>query len=144
MARSPTLISTVLGSCVAITMFDPVSQIGGMAHAFLPTRADYPNDREAPCKFVDDAVERLLSHLAKGGAELDCVEVKLFGGGEIMNRDAGPQARSTIQIGARNVAMARKLVARHGLTLAAQDVGGKQGRKLLFLSHTGGAWVKKL
>ncbi|MCA1946327.1 MAG: chemotaxis protein CheD [Desulfovibrio sp.] len=142
-ARTPTLVSTILGSCVAITVFDPVSQIGGVAHAFLPTRADYPDDAEAPCKFVDDALDRLLRTMHQGGAVLDCVEAKLFGGAEIMHREAG-SGRSGIQVGARNVEMARRLLNQKGLQLAAQDVGGNQGRKLLFLSHTGGAWVKKI
>ncbi|AGW13727.1 chemotaxis protein CheD [Megalodesulfovibrio gigas] len=143
-ARTPTLVSTILGSCVAITIFDPVSQIGGVAHAFLPTRADYPDDTEAPCKFVDDALEHLLEIMGKGGAVLDCLETKLFGGAEIMNRDTALHGRPALQVGARNVEMARRLLRQRGLTPAAQDVGGNQGRKLMFLSHTGGAWVKKI
>lgn len=139
---TPTLVSTVLGSCVGVTMHDPVSGVGGMAHAFLPYRREFPEDREAPCKFVDDALEHLLAACARLGASASRLEIKLFGGAEIMDRAASGGAG--LRVGERNVLAAREGLAARGLRLLAEDVGGVRGRKVLFLTHTGGVWVKKL
>ncbi|TVM19369.1 chemotaxis protein CheD [Oceanidesulfovibrio indonesiensis] len=149
LSRKPTLVSTVLGSCVAITMFDSRTRIGGMAHAFLPDSRNYPDDAGYPCKFVDTSIRHMLCVLRRLRVELPRLEVKLFGGGNSWNaeqtsaRDA-PSFGSWASVGPRNVDAARAVITEHGLRIAAEEVGGSLGRKVLFLTHTGGVWVKKL
>ncbi|MFW5838186.1 MAG: chemotaxis protein CheD, partial [Desulfovibrionaceae bacterium] len=82
-SREPTLVSTILGSCVAVTMHAPRLRCSGVCHAFLPSLQDgYPeipgNNQE--CRFVDSAIEHLLQRLARLGARPDELEIKLFGG----------------------------------------------------------------
>lgn len=145
--REPTLISTVLGSCVAVTVYHPATRIGGMSHAFLPSQADYPKEQDAGCKFVDTSIEHLLNQMALMGAPLQQLEVKLFGGGEVTGVHSGLATEPrpfSYSVGARNVEVARRVLIEHGINLRTQDVGGHRGRKLLFLTLTGGAWVKRL
>jgi chemotaxis protein CheD len=142
-ARRPTLISTVLGSCLALTLFDPVTRVGGMCHAFLPTAAEYPGDEEKG-KFVDTAMAYMLDTFATHCGGLERVEAKLFGGGEIMDRLRGSSGECRSSVGCRNVEQAHQVLAARGIQPLAEDTGGRQGRKVLFLTHTGGVWVKKL
>jgi len=147
-STTPTLISTVLGSCVAITVFDPVKLAGGMSHAFLPTKTEYTKDHNSPCMFVDTSIDTLMSQMAKLGSRLSDLEIKLFGGGEVLGVGAAEPGQTLaprlFSVGSRNVELARKVLKEYGLKLKAQDVGGQLGRKLLFLTNTGGAWVKRL
>lgn len=141
----PTLVSTILGSCLAVTMFDPATSIGGICHAFLPSVGEFPDVSE-PCRFVDSAISFLLRGFEKRGVDRFQLEIKMFGGGEAL---AGVEYETLrhysnrMRIGARNLARAREVLAREGLTVMSSDVGGSFGRKLLFLTHTGGAWVKR-
>lgn len=149
LTRNPTLVSTVLGSCVAITMFDPRTKIGGMAHAFLPCSKNYPEDPGYPCKFVDTSVTHMLRVLKRLCVDLPRLEVKLFGGGDSWSAQPttegiAPAPGSWASVGPRNVNAARAAVAEHGLRIVAEEVGGASGRKVLFLTHTGGVWVRKL
>ncbi len=145
--RKPTLISTVLGSCVAVTMFDPVLLAGGMAHAFLPHASEYAgaSGDPMPCKFADSAVAHLLEHFQRLGAPPGRLEVKLFGGGDAIGMgDNAARSPRNFSVGERNIQAALAACEALGLPVAARDVGGATGRKLLFLTETGGAWVKKL
>lgn len=142
-AKEPTLISTILGSCVGITMFDPAVKRGGAAHAFLPYPERGESPQERPCKYVDGAIEHLLALLLQAGAHRSRVEAKLFGGAELLGKHSVLQHPERLQVGTRNIEHARMVLAECGIPLVAQDVGGSAGRKLLFLSHTGEAWVKR-
>ncbi len=145
---TPTLVSTILGSCVAITIFDPVICVGGISHAFLPVLEEYPEDDAEACRFVDSSIYHLLSQLRRHRVDQSRLEVKIFGGSEVLlpaeanTLAAHGHIRQTV--GSRNVTVARQVLASHGLRVTAQDVGGNQGRKLFFLTHTGGVWIKRL
>ncbi len=141
---APTLVNTVLGSCVGITIADPVTQVGGVAHAFLPRWVHGDRPGGGPCKYVDAAFEKLLAEMLGAGASWENLVVKLFGGAQMMHSKTPDVPQDAKHIGARNIAAAQRYAQEAGLTLAAQDVGGPVGRKLLFLTHTGQVWIKKL
>lgn len=137
----PTLLSTILGSCLALTVFDPTTKVGGMTHAFLPTIEEYPDDQDV-CKFVDSSIMHMFAMLKRKNVDIEGVEIKLFGGGEVLTASGDDSGR--LSVGRRNVETALQELSKGGLRITASDTGGRTGRKLLFLTHTGGAWVKKL
>lgn len=130
------LISTVLGSCVAACMRVPGARIGGMNHFMLPNSARDDEIRllAAGPRYGAVAMERLINAvLSKGGRRQD-IEVKLFGGGKVLDIDSA--------VGERNVEFAMDFVKSEGLKLLAVDVGGMAARKLQYFPETGMARVR--
>ena len=135
--ETPTQVSTVLGSCVALTLFHPRQRIGAICHALLPM-----GDRPQDFKFVNSALAYLLACFDRRGVPRRELVVKLFGGAEIFNADQS--GGSALNVGRQNVTMATKELQREGLRLHASDVGGRQGRKILFFTHTGEVHLRRL
>ena len=139
----PTLVTTVLGSCVAVTMSAPHRQIGAICHAFLPDSAKFNAREKDPqvCRFVDTAVESMLASLMRLKISPEELVVKVFGGAAgIMSGN-----RCTLyDIGTRNLDAVQERLTDHGIRVTRSSTGGCQGRKLLFLTHTGDVWVKML
>jgi chemotaxis protein CheD len=140
----PTLISTVLGSCVAVTMCDPIRAIGAICHAFLPASASFRHSDSDPqvCRFVDTALENMFSSLMKLKVAPENIVVKMFGGASGLV--GGVERASFYDIGGRNVCAVRQWLLGHGLSISKSQTGGVHGRKLHFLTHTGDVWVKLL
>jgi chemotaxis protein CheD len=139
----PTLVTTVLGSCVAVTMFAPARGIGSICHAFLPDSTKYSSHGKDPqvCRFVDTAVESMLSSLMRLKISPEDLVVKVFGGASgIMSCDRC----NLFDIGGNNLQVAHQRLKDHGIRVTKSATGGNQGRKLLFLTHTGDIWVKLL
>jgi chemotaxis protein CheD len=141
----PTLVTTVLGSFVAVTMCDPVRGLGAICHAFLPDSASFNNtaaSREPQvCRFVDTALENMFSSMRKLKVDPDGLVVKVFGGATgIMSGDRA----NLYDIGGRNLRAVKQWLMAHGLQVSRSQIGGNQGRKLHFLTHTGDVWVKLL
>lgn len=141
----PTMITTVLGSCLAVTLHAPKMGIGTICHAFLPdsTTSKSPLRAEPQiCRFVDTALQNMLETMDKLGVPRRDLIVKMFGGSTglaVRNVD-----HTSYDIGRRNIAMARRLLKFVRLDIQVEDVGGQRGRKLMFNTHTGEVWVKKL
>ncbi|KAB1439044.1 chemotaxis protein CheD [Pseudodesulfovibrio senegalensis] len=144
LAVQPTLVTTVLGSCVAITMTSRERGVGAICHAFLPDSKESKKDQRdpQPCRFVNTAIENMLQGMTKLGVSIPDLQVKLFGGasGIAAQRVEG----STYNVGRRNVEAARRILGNWGLSISTEDVAGSQGRKLHFLSNTGEIWMKRL
>lgn len=143
MSTTPLVISTVLGSCVSITFFHPVKACGAMFHALLPKSSAFfrSGGQATPCRFVDSAVESLLSKFARKGIDPEELEIKLFGGAETI---AQGDRESKVNVAHQNVTMAESILAEKGLKAIAKDVGGTLGRKILFHTHTGDVWLYRL
>ena len=139
-AREPTVISTVLGSCVSVTMFNPRHMVGGMCHALLPG-SDESSGNDA-FRFVDTAILYLVRGFTSLGIKRADIEVKLFGGSDVLDARVGENIPATI--GTQNVERAREIIRREHLILVAEDVRGKQGRKLFFHTNTGGVLLKRI
>jgi len=140
----PTMVSTVLGSCVAVTMCDPSRGIGAICHAFLPDSVSFKHSGHDPqvCRYVDTALENMFSSLMKLKINPDCVVVKMFGGASGLM--GGTERTNLYDIGGRNILAVRKWLTEHGLAVCRSQIGGSHGRKLHFLTHTGDVWVKQL
>lgn len=140
----PTLVSTVLGSCVAVTMCEPNRRIGSICHAFLPNSVAFHHSSREPqiCRFVDTALETMYSSMLKLRVAPENLVIKVFGGASGLM--GGTERTNLYDIGGRNVRAVREWLLAHALPIARSQVGGNQGRKLHFLTHTGDVWVKLL
>jgi chemotaxis protein CheD len=129
------IIATVLGSCVSTCMRDRRTGLGGMNHFMLPDdpRQDPKGDA---LRYGCFAVERLLNELFKRGAHRDALEIKVFGGGQVI---AGMG-----DIGRSNVEFVRGYLLDEQLTAAVEDVGGAWARRVRYHPTSGKVWVKHL
>ena len=137
--EGPARVHVLLGSCVAVTFHLPGKALGATFHALLPNRAEYirKEPTDTPFRFVDTAIETLLSALSRARVPLDRLEIKVFGG-------ANSLVQGEFGIGEKNVRAAFSTLARHGLRVVASNVGGTRGRKLVFLPATGEVFMKTL
>jgi chemotaxis receptor (MCP) glutamine deamidase CheD len=132
---SPTMVQTVLGSCVAACLFDPVTGIGGMNHFMLPTA----NRETTSAAFGIHAMELLINKIMQLGGDRRRLQAKIFGGGNVLALQG-----SELQIGRRNVAFVTQFLQDEGIALVAQRVGGNFGVKLCFYTAVGRALVRPL
>ena len=135
--KEPTVITTVLGSCVSVTMHSPGTGVGGICHALLPK--DGGGSRSEPFRFVDKAVSYMLAAFRKLGVERKDIEVKLFGGSDVL-----PVSSYMPTVGEQNVEEAFEIIERERLRLLAHDVRGEHGRKILFHTGTGEILLKRV
>lgn len=135
-SASPAVVTTVLGSCVAICLWDPVIGAGGLNHYLLPHWAGFGEDST---RFGNVAFRRLILDLAACGAHKQRLLAKIFGGACVL-----PGALTKTHLGAKNVELARKLLDDAGIPIMAEDVGAECARKLIVHTDTGDAWIKRL
>lgn len=138
LANEPSLVTTVLGSCITITMHHRPTGLSIMCHAVLPSRSDArKRDSEGRdiFQYVDSSIEWMVAQYEKLGIKPGAVEVKMFGGAA-MFPETGTPARD-IGVGRKNIDTAVDALEKHHMSLTAWNVGGNQGRKLIFNSLTG-------
>ena len=136
-SADPCTVTTVLGSCVAVCLWDEVRRCGGMTHFILPQVVG--NGASSP-RFGNVAIRLVLSELAEMGSRRRDVRAKLFGGAAIHGAATG----DALTLGSRNVESARQALAAADVPVVAEDVGGTGGRKVHFETACGTAWVKNL
>jgi chemotaxis protein CheD len=126
--RCPDRLVAVLGSCVGIALFDPSTRIGGLAHVVMPKS---PYNGSQPLRYVDTAVPLLIAQLEREGARLPRLQAKLAGGasGLVGNPPC-------FQTGTDNIFAARECLARAGIPILAEHVGGRTGRKIVMDLHS--------
>ena len=141
-SRHDELITTVLGSCVAACIRDRVSNVGGMNHFMLPERSPTESDSwaalptDAATRYGSYAMEHLINDILKHGGRRENLEVKIFGGGRIIN-DAG-------DIGGRNVDFVHDYLKTEQIEIDGEDVGGIYPRKVVYFPRTGKVLQKRL
>ncbi|MBS1161627.1 MAG: putative chemotaxis protein [Proteobacteria bacterium] len=135
-----TRISTLLGSCVSITLWHPQRRIGGMCHYMLAERrvkVGHSPPAVLDGRYADDALALFWQSVAAAGTRPRDYQAKLFGGGCMFNNGLG----GTMEIGARNIERGRELLAANKVALIAQHVGGNGRRKLFFDLRSGHVWL---
>ncbi len=125
----PTLVTTILGSCVAICLYDPVLQIGGMNHYMLPL---WNGQGLASPRYGNIAIEKLIANLEALGSQKENMKAKVFGGAEII-----ATSNNQFMIGERNILIAKEILREENIPIISSSTGGKFGRKLLFNTETG-------
>lgn len=140
MAKEPTAVSTVLGSCVSVTLFNRRLGIGAICHALFPeTKGKVNGDG---FKYVDYALSKIIEKFDSLGIKLNEIEIKLFGGSNMVEISDENKLRATV--GKQNIDAAFNLIENRKLRLISSDVGGLEGRKIVFHTHTGEVFVKRL
>lgn len=122
--QAPLIMSAILGSCVGISIFDPVTKIGGLAHVMMPV---FPGNDEPKAKYADSAVPDLIEKLLKIGANRSRLVSKLAGGANVLFTDGG----SFYHISEQNIDNARLALYQAGIDVLEEDVGGRIGRKMI-------------
>jgi len=130
----PTEITTVLGSCVAVCLYDKVEQVGGMNHYLVPLWND--NGLQSP-KYGNISIPKLIENMLNIGCEKYNLEAKIFGGGNVIN-----VSQEDMMIGRKNILIAKEILREYSIKITAQDVGGNRGRKILMRSDTGKIFLK--
>ena len=130
-------ITTILGSCVAICLWDMEQAMGGMNHFLLPA---WREGEGASSRFGDVATRALLEKLLKLGCKRRNITAKLFGGSALFQSDD----RYLASLGAKNVAAAQRMLRNADIPIIAQDTGGSHGRKLVFHTDDGSAWSRRV
>jgi chemotaxis protein CheD len=125
------IVTTVLGSCVAVCLYDTSVGIGGMNHFLLPEGQSGDLDEVV---FGLHAMELLINEMLKQGADKRRMEAKLFGGAQMIG--------GLSDIGERNVAFAREFLRDEQFPVVAESVGGNMGRRIRFAATTGSVMQK--
>lgn len=127
--RDDLLVTYALGSCLGITLYDPVAGVGGMLHAMLPTSSlDPRRAAQTPGLFVDTGVPALFRACYGAGAVKQRIVVRVAGGGR-----AAVDGEDQFQIGKRNILTLRKLLWKNAVLVQAEDVGGENLSRSLAL-----------
>ncbi len=136
------MISTVLGSCISACIRDKKLGIGGMNHFMLPEANDHStaswgsDGNTAATRYGNWAMEYLLNTLYKMGSRKQDLEIKLFGGGQVL--------AAMTDIGQRNILFAYDFLRKEGLKIEAADVGDIFSRKVLFFPDTGSVKIRRM
>lgn len=131
------LVTYSLGSCLGITIYDPVKKIGGLLHVMLPaSEIDSAKAADTPFMFMDTGLPRLFHAAYHLGADRSRLTIKAAGGAQLLDD------RKVFNIGGRNFQVLTDLIARNGLVIHAQDVGGTSSRTLRFDLGTGKVTIK--
>lgn len=142
--REPQIVVTVLGSCVAVTMFDRGSGLAAICHAMLaephPTTRLHDGD-PARFRYMTEVLPAMVGAFRRAGILPQTVEVKVFGGGNVIGES---RAQDPNWIGGANVAAARRLLEDASLVVVAENTGGRCGSKILFNTATGAVLHKHL
>jgi len=139
-----TRIRTLLGSCVAITLWHPTRLIGGMSHYMLPCRPAHRR-KDAPLdgRYADEVMEMFVRELRRANSKPAEFEVKIFGGGRMFEHARDGRRRAPVDISERNAQTGRELVSRYGFRFTAEDLGGRGHRNVMLDLWSGDVWVKK-
>lgn len=135
LTREETVIYTVLGSCVAVCLWDRQNRIGAMNHFLYPRTAD---PAQATTRYGNVAVLTLIRLMLAEGVSREGLEGQIFGGG------TPGTSRPEEDIGPQNVQVARKILQQQGIPITSEDVGGGKGRKLIYNTGTNEAVVLKV
>jgi chemotaxis protein CheD len=131
------LVTYSLGSCLGITIYDPIKKIGGLFHVMLPdSKIDSAKAASAPFMFLDTGLPRLFHAAYNLGADRNRLAVKVAGGAQLLDE------RNIFNIGGRNFQALCDLIARNGLVIHARDVGGMASRTLRFDLANGNVTIK--
>jgi chemotaxis protein CheD len=128
-SKSPTLVNTILGSCVSVCFWDPILRVGGINHFMLPL---WNGTGLASPKYGNIAIERLLEKMISMGCNQKNLKAKVFGGGEVIETNI-----KQFHIGQRNIEIAFQTLEELRIPIVGSSVGGTLGRRIQYNTETG-------
>lgn len=135
-ASSPVTLRTILGSCVAICIYDRMKKIGGLVHVLLPNSQD---GKTNPEKYADTGIPLLIDRLIKDGAKKEYLSAKIAGGASMFKFESN---LALGKIGERNIEESKEILKKVGIPLMAENIGGCNGRVVDFFLEDGRMKVK--
>lgn len=129
------VLMTNLGSCIAACIRDPFAGVGGLNHFLLPD-GNKDSVSSDSTRYGVFAMEELVNAILNRGGQKACLEVKIFGGGNVI--------KSSNRIGSKNVEFIRKYLSNEGLMIASEDVGGNYPRRIHYYPVSGKVMMKKI
>jgi chemotaxis protein CheD len=139
--KEDAIVSTLLGSCVAVGIFDEEAKAGGLNHFMLP--GDFGKSeliRSPNAKYGMYAMELLINDVMRLGARRSALKAKVFGGGAVLRFTGG----GSTKIPGSNIDFAFEYLAKEGIPVLASDTGGNEARKIFFFARTGKTLLKRI
>jgi len=133
-SREPVIITTILGSCIALCLWDWRKRIGGMNHYLLPEGQDDGPNR---LRYGNVANPALLHEMTALGCAVKNLRAKIFGGSSSL------AAKPALSVGTRNVQLAEEFLHAAGIPIVAKEVSGRRGRRLIFNTHDGATLIRE-
>jgi chemotaxis protein CheD len=134
--REPSKVITLLGTCIAVCLWDPALKVGGINHFMLPIGKE---DADAVLKYGNFAIDILIKKMIELGSQKHSMKAKVFGGAD---NTLGFSHNS--KIGQRNAETALEHLQNEKISILAQNTGGNRGRKIIFYTSTGDVYMKFL
>jgi chemotaxis protein CheD len=128
-STKPIILTTVLGSCVAVCLHDNILKAGGMNHYMLPL---WNGSGLASPKYGNIAIEKLINEMENLGSKRQNIVAKIFGGARMLKEQS-----NFFDIGRRNIELAQQILEQERIVIAAKSTGGVKGRKIYFNTQNG-------
>ncbi len=137
--RTPEKIGTLLGSCIAITLWHPKKKIGGMCHFVLPKQPHADHSHHLNGRYADNAIKLFEQAIKQHHTVATDYQAKIFGGGNHLPH----QSAKEDSIGIKNAEAAMMLLIERNIDISVADVGETWARRIIFELNSGDVWVKK-
>jgi chemotaxis protein CheD len=131
----PHRVTTILGSCVSVCLWDKVRGVGGINHYLLPL---WNGDGLPTPRYGNIAIDALFDRMLALGCSRENLRAKLFGGAAMWENPNG-----LLAVGERNIELARRQLAECGIPVIASDLGGDAGRKIIFDTASGSVLLRR-
>lgn len=139
--KAPLALTTIgLGSCVGIALYEPTSQIAGLAHIMLP-ESTIIQASVNPAKFADAAIRKLLADMIHMGAKPSSIRAKIAGGAQMFNFDA---TNENLRVGDRNIESTKRVLQEERIPLVGEETGGTFGRTVELYAEDGRVIIKAI
>jgi chemotaxis protein CheD len=138
-SAAPAIIKTVVGSCIAVCLIDPVACVGGMNHFMLPAPAPDREESMDRARFGVHAMDLLVGALQKVGGQRRRLQAKIFGGGHVLQIP-----RHAESVPERNIRFINEYMLAEGIPVISRDLGGYLPRRIHLATDTGKVQVKRL
>ena len=135
-ASQPMQVTTILGSCVAVCLFDITKRVGGINHFMLPFAAG--RTTSSP-RFGDVAMKELLDGVKGVGGRMPFLQARVYGGASMFQ-----ELKVSASLGQKNVELALDFLARFAIDVIEIDTGGNRGRKLIYRTDEGSVCLKSI
>ncbi|WP_207687621.1 chemotaxis protein CheD [Desulfonema limicola] len=133
----PTVISTLLGSCVAVCLYDPITQIGGMNHILMPGKADMKRFDMA-ARYGINAMELLINKIMNLGGNRRSLVAKIFGGAKTI-----ALISDNMSMGRKNIEFVKNFLKTESIKIISQDISGRRSRKIWFHTDTSEVFLRR-
>ncbi len=137
-SAEPAVISTILGPCVAVCLFEPRSKIGGMNHILLPGHKSGKTEPD-DARYATNAMELLINQMMKLGADRYKLRAKVFGGAQIF-----PFIKNEMAMGLKNIEIVIDFLELENIPIVNYNFGGNDTRRIFFYTETGDVLMKRI